>query len=62
MDFSCCGEWGWEGNATIQNDPAQWENPGGGFGTSCASWGSYATCFGYSQDLMFDLKGTSKRE
>lgn len=50
------GEWGWEGNSVINNDPAQWENPGGGFGTSCSSWGSNSTCLGYNQDDMFDLQ------
>lgn len=48
-------EWGWDGTA-IQNDPAMWENPGGGFGV-CASWGTNSSCLGYSQDDMFDLKG-----
>jgi len=62
-NFSGCGQWGWVENKTIQNDPAQWENPGGGFGTSCTTWGMNATCLGssiYSGDYAFDLKGKSK--
>lgn len=56
MNFSGgAGEWGWEGNTVINNDPAQWENPGGGFGV-CPTWGSNSTCLGYNQDDMFDLK------
>ena len=49
------GEWGWEGNSVINNDPAQWENPGGGFGV-CPTWGSNQACLGYNQDDMFDLR------
>lgn len=59
LDFSTGGEWGWEGNTSIKNYDAMWENPGGGFGTSCTSWGTNGTCLGYTQDDMFDLKGTA---
>lgn len=62
LDFDTGGEWGWEGNTTINGDSAMWENPGNGFGTGCTSWESYDVCFGYGQDEMFELKGTSKRE
>jgi len=58
--FSGCGQWGWVENKTINNDPAVWENPSGGFGTSCTSWGVNATCLGssvYAGDYAFDLKG-----
>ena len=59
MDFPDAGEWGWEGNSTIHHDQAMWENPKGGYGI-CQTWGTNETCLGYTQDDMFDLKGTSK--
>ena len=60
MDFAGgAGEWGWEGNNTIHYDQAHWENPNGGFGI-CRTWGTNDTCLGFTQDDMFDLKGTSK--
>jgi hypothetical protein len=56
QNYLSTGEWGWEGNATINNDPAQWENPGGGFGVGCTTWGPNSSCLGYNQDDMFDIK------
>lgn len=61
--FSGCGQWAWEITPTFHNDDAMWQNPGGGFGTSCTSWGTLATCSGatYAGDFMFELQGTSKK-
>jgi len=59
MDFSAGGEWGWSGRAATSNNPAVWQNPGGGFGTPCESWGpTAATCGTVSEpDLLFSLSG-----
>lgn len=57
-----CGEWGWAENATITGNQAMWQNPGGGFGTSCSSWGTVGSCTGYSGDFMFDLQGHSRHK
>ncbi len=32
MDFATQGEWGWTDRTVQSNSPAQWQNPGGGFG------------------------------
>ncbi|HTT83050.1 MAG TPA: hypothetical protein VMF67_06195 [Rhizomicrobium sp.] len=48
-------------NGTIYNDPAMWENSGGGFGY-CSTWEALENCEGYSSDLMFDLQGKTKKE
>jgi len=44
MDYNVGGQWYWnqiDGTAGID---AQWQNPGGGFGSTCLSWGSIQTC------------------
>ena len=57
-----CGEWAWEMSSTINNDPAMWENPGGGFGY-CSTWSTLGNCnsYGYTGDFMFDLQGTATK-
>jgi hypothetical protein len=55
-----CGEWGWETNGTIHGNPAMWQNPDGGFGTTCSSWGTIGSCLGYTGDFMFDLQGKTR--
>jgi hypothetical protein len=58
MDFSTGGEWGWDADATQAGSPAQWENPGEGFGTGCSTWGDLQTCLGADgPDLQFALYG-----
>jgi uncharacterized membrane protein len=62
MDFGVGGQWGWEGRL-IQggNNPAAWQNPGGGFG-ACSTWGVETTCvgdFGQGPDFMFKLLGST---
>jgi hypothetical protein len=56
-----CGEWGWTQTST-HYDPGQWENPGGGFGTTCSTWNNTSSCItqsGVVDDYAFDLKGKS---
>jgi hypothetical protein len=43
MDFATGGQWGWADRSVQSNSAAAWENPGGGFGTACTSWGARAT-------------------
>ena len=35
----------WNVNGPVIFQPAQWQNPGGGYFTSCNSWGDLTTCF-----------------
>ena len=39
MDFPVGGEWGWTDRIVTSNSPAAWQNPGGGFMTTCTTWG-----------------------
>ncbi len=58
-DFVPSGQWFW-GNRTPQaNSPAAWENPAGGFGFGCTTWGVRSTCVGSAgADQLFRLNGT----
>ncbi len=61
MDFAAGGQWGWTERTVQSNSASAWQNPGGGFGTPCASWGARAaTCgVGTDPDLIYRLSGTS---
>jgi hypothetical protein len=61
MQASCCGEWGWYANSVQHGNRAVWRNPLGGQSVGCQTWDTIENCFGFGPDLMFDLKGTSKR-
>jgi hypothetical protein len=60
MDFATGGQWGWTERMVQSNSASAWQNPGGGFGTSCSSWGArVATCgVGAYPDLVFRLSGS----
>src|SRR5205807_9749665 len=60
MDFSPNGQWGWTDRTVQANSPAAWQNPGGGFGVGCLTWGVRGTCVGdaAAPDQMFRLIGT----
>lgn len=60
--FDGCGYWVWAENGNIYNDPAMWENPGGGFNI-CDTWDVlYACNNGHnSADFMFDLQGKARK-
>jgi hypothetical protein len=38
MTFAVGGQWGWTDRTVQSNNPAAWQNPGGGFGV-CTTWG-----------------------
>jgi len=45
MDFTPGGQYGWTEYGPQVGNPSAWQNPGGGFATSCSSWGArVATC------------------
>jgi hypothetical protein len=59
LDFFAGGEWGWENQIEVIHNPAQWQNPGGGFGV-CSSWDDENVCIPDGQgDHMFTLRGGS---
>jgi len=59
QDFGLAGQWFW-GDRSVQNgNPAAWQNPGGGFGTPCSTWGVRGTCIGGAPDNVFRLNGTT---
>ena len=43
LNFTPGGEWGWTDRVVTSNSPAAWQNPGGGFGTPCTTWGQRGT-------------------
>jgi hypothetical protein len=53
------GQWFWETRTAQNGNGAAWENPGGGWGTICSSWGRLTKCLphGEGPDFMFALKG-----
>ena len=59
MTFSVGGEWAWSNRTVQNNSPAQWQNPGGGFGV-CPSWMPRTTCMddAGAPDQMYRLNGT----
>lgn len=62
MAFGVGGEWGWSTRNTQVDDPAQWQNPGDGFGTGCTTWSDEQDCLGDvgGPDHMFTIRGKSK--
>lgn len=61
LDFAAGGEWGWTDRVVQSNDPAAWENPGGGFGV-CPAWDVLDNCFGGlndGDDFVYSLLGTT---
>ena len=61
QDFTPAGQWGWTDRTVQANSPAAWQNPGGGFGTPCTTWGVRQVCLtspAGEPDNMFRLVGT----
>jgi hypothetical protein len=60
-DFSSSGEWFWDNRLVISNCGAAWQNPGGGFGFGCLTWGRKTSCLltQTRPDQLFLLIGTA---
>ena len=59
MDFAVGGQWGWTDRMVQANNPAAWQNPGGGFGV-CLTWGQRGATCGIdptAPDQVFRLVG-----
>jgi N-acetylneuraminic acid mutarotase len=62
MTFSVGGQWGWTDRTLQSNSPAAWQNPGGGFGTPCTTWGQRGASCGIDPgvpDQVYRLNGTT---
>jgi hypothetical protein len=60
MTFGTQGEWGWTDRTVLSNNPAAWQNTGGGFGI-CPTWApKLATCVTTAggPDQVYRLNGT----
>ena len=44
LDFAVGGQIFWSDNSSGSGANSKWQNPGGGFGTTCSSWSDLATC------------------
>ena len=56
------GQWGWTDRTVQSNNPAAWQNPGGGFGVGCLTWGVRQVCTSSpagEADQMFRLIGSA---
>ena len=60
MDFGTQGEWGWTDRTVQSNNPAAWQNPGGGFGM-CPTWNTKANCglAAGGPDQVYRINGTT---
>src|SRR6516162_3291264 len=61
MTFNPNGEWGWTDRTVLSNNPAAWQNPGGGFGI-CPTWApKQSTCITTAggPDQVYRLNGTT---
>ena len=54
MDFAAGGQWGWT-EQLLSNLESNWQNPGGGFGTPCSTWGYRVTNCQVGTDPYYDL-------
>ena len=61
MDFTPNGQWFWQNRTVQAGSPAAWQNPGGGFGVGCTTWGVKTTCLTgqVGPDQVFRIHGTS---
>ena len=51
------GQWFWAGSTSANNNPGKWQNPGGGFGTPCSTWGNLSLCIAGDNEWAFALMG-----
>ena len=59
QNFDPAGQWGWTSRTVTSYNPATWQNPAGGFGSLCTSWGLRSVCIGGPEapDQVFRLLG-----
>ena len=60
IDFNPFGEWAWSDRTAGSNSPAVWQNPGGGFATSCTTYGRRGANCGIdpaAPDQIFQILG-----
>ena len=60
IDFNPFGEWAWNDRTVASDSPAVWQNPGGGFATSCSSYARRGDNCGIdpgAPDQLFQLLG-----
>src|SRR5688572_32785893 len=57
MDFGSSGQWFWGGSSSANGQPGKWQNPGGGFGTPCSTWGDLSSCIGGDNEWAWILMG-----
>ena len=59
-DYASSGQWFWDNRLVISNSGAAWQNPGGGFGANCPTWGRKTSCLPTQNgpDQLFRLIGT----
>ena len=59
MTFVPNGEWGWTDRTVQSNNPAAWQNPGGGFGM-CPTWTVKTVCIPTAggPDQVYRINGT----
>jgi len=60
IDFNPFGEWAWSDRTVASNSPAVWQNPGGGFATSCTTYGRRGANCGIdpgAPDQVFQILG-----
>ena len=57
MDFGTSGQWFWGGSLSANGAPGKWQNPGGGFGTPCTTWGDLSSCIAGDNEWAWQLMG-----
>ena len=50
------GQWFWSTRTVLTGNPSKWQNPGGGFQTGFATWGTRTTCLAGQTDPDFAFR------
>jgi hypothetical protein len=59
QDFGTAGQWFFQNRSVQSGNPAAWQNPGGGFGVGCLTWGVRTVCLAgnLGPDQVYRLNG-----